>query len=195
MTALEQDKLPNLSIQAMQPIARKIRRDIINMIGTAASGHPGGSLSSVEILTALYFKVLRHNPQNPLWEDRDRFILSKGHAAPVLYATLCAAGYLPENELCTLRQIDSRLQGHPECHLTPGVEMSGGALGLGLSFGIGVALAGKLNNKDYHTYVLMGDGECDEGQVWEAAMAAPHFKLNKLVAIIDNNGLQIDGLI
>ena len=195
MTALEQNMLPNLSIPAMQPITRKIRRDIINMIGTAASGHPGGSLSSVEILTALYFRILRHSPQNPLWEDRDRFILSKGHAAPVLYATLCAAGYLPENELCTLRQIDSRLQGHPECHLTPGVEMSGGALGLGLSFGIGVALAGKLNNKDYHTYVLMGDGECDEGQVWEAAMAAPHFKLNKLVAIIDNNGLQIDGLI
>ena len=195
MTALEHNKLPNLNIEDMQPITRKIRRDIINMIGTAASGHPGGSLSSVEILTALYFKVLRHDPQNPLWEDRDRFILSKGHAAPVLYATLCASGYLPENELCTLRQIDSRLQGHPECHLTPGVEMSGGALGLGLSFGIGVALAGKLNQKDYHTYVLMGDGECDEGQVWEAAMAAAHFKLNKLVAIIDNNGLQIDGWI
>lgn len=195
MTASATNKSPNLSIEAMKPITRKIRRDIINMIGTAASGHPGGSLSSVEILTALYFRILKHDPQNPLWEDRDRFILSKGHAAPVLYAALCAAGYLSENELCTLRQIDSRLQGHPECHLTPGVEMSGGALGLGLSFGIGVALAGKLNQKDYHTYVLMGDGECDEGQVWEAAMAAPHFKLNKLVAIIDNNGLQIDGWI
>jgi transketolase len=163
------------------------------MIGTAGSGHPGGSLSAVEILTALYFKILKHDPANPIWEDRDRFILSKGHAAPVLYATLCRAGYLPETELCTLRKIDSRLQGHPECTLTPGVEMSAGALGQGLSFGIGVALTGRLNSKDYYTYVLMGDGECDEGQVWEAAMAAAQFKLDKLIAIIDNNGLQIDG--
>jgi transketolase len=182
-----------LTINELKAIAKKIRRDIIRMIGTAGSGHPGGSLSAVEILTALYFQVLRNNPADPLWEDRDRFILSKGHAAPVLYAALCERGYIPLDEIDTLRKIGSRLQGHPECNLTPGVEMSAGALGQGLSFGIGVALTGKLNHKDYYTYVLMGDGECDEGQVWEAAMAAAHFKVDKLIAIIDNNGIQIDG--
>jgi transketolase len=183
----------SLSIDELKAVARKMRRDIVNMIGTAGSGHPGGSLSAVEILTALYFKVLKHDPANPHWEDRDRFILSKGHAAPVLYAALCESGYLPESELQTLRKIDSRLQGHPECSLTPGVEMSAGALGQGLSFAIGVALAGRLDARDYYTYVLMGDGECDEGQVWEAAMAAAQFKLDRLVAIVDNNGIQIDG--
>ena len=182
-----------LSIKELQDMAKIIRRDIITMIGTAGSGHPGGSLSAVEILTALYFKVLKHNPADPHWSERDRFILSKGHAAPVLYATLAASGYLPQEELCTIRKIDSRLQGHPECEVTPGVEMSAGALGIGLSFGIGIALAGRLNKKDYRTYVLLGDGECDEGQIWEAAMAAAHFKLDKLTAIVDHNGLQIDG--
>jgi len=180
-------------IAELQKMAKKIRRDIITMIGTAGSGHPGGSLSAVEILVALYFRVLRHNPADPHWDERDRFILSKGHAAPVLYSTLCAAGYLPEEELCTLRKIDSRLQGHPECTRTPGIEMSAGALGQGLSFGIGVALRGRLDSLNYHTYVLLGDGECDEGQVWEAAMAAAHYRLDKLVAVVDNNGLQIDG--
>jgi transketolase len=183
----------SLSINELKTIARKMRRDIVNMIGTAGSGHPGGSLSAVEIMTALYFKVLKHDPADHHWEDRDRFILSKGHAAPVLYAALCESGYLPESELQTLRKIDSRLQGHPECTLTPGVEMSAGALGQGLSFAIGVAIAGRLDARDYYTYVLMGDGECDEGQVWEAAMAAAHFKLDKLIAIVDNNGIQIDG--
>jgi transketolase len=182
-----------LSIDEMKVMAKNIRRDIINMIGTAGSGHPGGSLSAVEILTALYFKELNHDPANPHWEDRDRFILSKGHAAPVLYATLSQSGYLPEEELCTLRKIDSRLQGHPECGKTPGVEMSAGALGQGLSFGIGIALNARLSGKKYYTYVLMGDGECDEGQVWEAAMAAAHFKVDNLIAIVDNNGIQIDG--
>jgi transketolase len=181
------------SIDEMKAIAKKIRRDIISMIGTAGSGHPGGSLSAVEILTALYFRVLRHNPSVPHWDGRDRFILSKGHAAPVLYAALCESGYLSEEELCTLRKMDSRLQGHPECTRMPGVEMSAGALGQGLSFGIGVALSGRLDDRDYYTYVLLGDGECDEGQVWEAAMAAAHFKLDKLIAIVDNNGIQIDG--
>lgn len=181
------------SVAELPALAKKIRREIITMIGTAGSGHPGGSLSAVEILVALYFKILKHNPADPHWSERDRFILSKGHAAPVLYATLAASGYLPEEELCTIRKIDSRLQGHPECGLTPGVEMSGGALGQGLSFGIGVSLAGRLNKQDYHTYVLLGDGECDEGQVWEAAMAAAHFKLDKLTAIIDHNGIQLDG--
>jgi transketolase len=182
-----------LSIDELKLRAKNIRRNIISMIGAAGSGHPGGSLSAVEILSALYLRVLRHDPANPDWEARDRFILSKGHAAPVLYSALCESGYIPHSELLTLRKIDSRLQGHPECHLTPGVEMSAGALGQGLSFGIGVALTGKLNSKDYFTYVLMGDGECDEGQVWEAAMAAPHFKVDHLIAIIDNNGIQIDG--
>lgn len=182
-----------LSFDDMRALAKKIRRDIITMIGTAGSGHPGGSLSAVEILVALYFRIMKYDPANPRWEDRDRFILSKGHAAPVLYATLCAAGYLPEEELCTLRKIDSRLQGHPECTRTPGVEMSAGALGQGLSFGVGVALNGRLDARDYYTYVLLGDGECDEGQVWEAAMAGAHWKLDHLIAIVDKNGLQIDG--
>jgi transketolase len=181
------------SIAELQDLAKTIRRDIVTMIGTAGSGHPGGSLSAVEILTALYFKVMRHNPGDPHWPDRDRFILSKGHAAPVLYASLSASGYLPHEELCTLRKIDSRLQGHPECGLAPGIEMSAGALGQGLSFGIGAALAGRLNKQDYRTFVLLGDGECDEGQIWEAAMAAAHFKLDKLTAIVDNNGIQLDG--
>jgi transketolase len=183
----------SLTIEDLKGKAKHMRRDIINMIATAGSGHPGGSLSSVEILTALYFKILNHNPADPHWPDRDRFILSKGHAAPVLYAALAAAGYLPEEELCTLRKIDSRLQGHPECGKTPGVEMSAGALGQGLSFGIGAALAARLNSQTYRTYVLMGDGECDEGQVWEAAMAAAHFKIDSLTAIVDNNGIQLDG--
>jgi transketolase len=177
----------------MRAIAKKLRRHIIAMTGKAGSGHPGGSLSAVEILTTLYFRVLRYKPLDPHWPDRDRFILSKGHAAPALYATLAECGYFPVKELLTLRQMDSCLQGHTDCTLTPGVEMSAGALGQGLSFAIGVALAGRLNSKDYRTYVLLGDGECDEGQVWEAAMAAAHFKVDNLVAIVDNNGQQIGG--
>ena len=182
-----------LSVKEMAVMAKRLRRHIITMTGKAGSGHPGGSLSAVEIVTALYFKVLRHKPQDPCWSDRDRFILSKGHAAPVLYATLAERGYFPVDELATLRQLDSRLQGHTDRVTCPGVEMSAGALGQGLSFAIGVALAGRLNSQDYRVYVLLGDGECDEGQVWEAAMAAAHFKLDNLVAIVDNNGQQIDG--
>jgi transketolase len=181
------------SVAEMEAIAKRLRRHIITMIGTAGSGHPGGSLSAVEILTTLYFKVLRHKPLDPRWPDRDRFILSKGHAAPALYAILAECGYFPVDELLTLRQVNSCLQGHTDCNLTPGVEMSAGALGQGLSFAIGVALAGRLNRRDYQTCVLLGDGECDEGQVWEAAMAAAHFKVDKLVAIVDNNGIQLDG--
>jgi transketolase len=181
------------SVAEMEAIAKRLRRNIITMTGRAGSGHPGGSLSAVEILIALYFKVVRHKPQDPHWPERDRFILSKGHAAPALYATLAECGYFPLDELATLRQMDSCLQGHTDCTLTPGVEMSAGALGQGLSFGIGVALAGRLNSQDYRTYVLLGDGECDEGQVWEAAMSAAHFKVDNLVAIVDNNGQQIDG--
>jgi len=183
----------SLSVAEMESVAKRLRRHIISMIGKAGSGHPGGSLSAVEIVTALYFKVLRHKPADPGWSDRDRFILSKGHAAPLLYATLAECGYFPVDELTTLRQMDSRLQGHTDRMVTPGVEMSAGALGQGLSFAIGVALAGRLNAQDYRVYVLLGDGECDEGQIWEAAMAAAHYKVDNLVAIVDNNGLQIDG--
>ena len=185
--------LKPLSIDEMRIIAKKLRRNIVTMIGKAGSGHPGGSLSAVEILTALYFNVMRHQPANPCWPDRDRFILSKGHAAPLLYSVLAECGYFPSAELETLRQIDSRLQGHTDCKCTSGVEMSAGALGQGLSFSIGVALAGRLDAKGYRVYTLLGDGECDEGQVWEAAMAAAHFKLDNLTAIVDNNGIQLDG--
>jgi transketolase len=181
------------SSASLETVARKLRRDIVTMIGKAGSGHPGGSLSAVEILTALYFRVMRHKPGEPRWPDRDRFVLSKGHAAPVLYATLAECGYFPAETLDTLRQIDSCLQGHTDCNITPGVEMSAGALGQGLSFAVGVTLARKLDRRDYRTYVLLGDGECDEGQVWEAAMAAAHFKAGNLVAIVDNNGIQLDG--
>jgi len=182
-----------LSAKEMEAVVKKLRRHIITMTGKAGSGHPGGSLSAVEIVAALYFKVLRHKPQNTCWAERDRFILSKGHAAPLLYATLAESGYFPVDELTTLRQLDTHLQGHTDCKLTPGVEMTAGALGQGLSFAIGVALAGRLNSQKYRVYVLLGDGECDEGQVWEGAMAAAHFKLDNLVAIVDNNGQQIDG--
>ncbi len=183
----------SLTIDEMKAIAKKLRRHIITMLGKAGSGHPGGSLSAVEIVSTLYFKLLRHKPSDPHWVDRDRFILSKGHAAPVLYAVLAECGYFPVEELATLRQIDSRLQGHTDMRATPGVEMSSGSLGQGLSFGIGMALAGRLDARDYRVYVLLGDGECDEGQVWEAAMAAAHFRLDNLMAIVDHNELQLDG--
>ena len=181
------------SVAEMEAIAGRLRRHIITMIGKAGSGHPGGSLSAVEIVTVLYFRLLRHKPQDPQWCDRDRFILSKGHAAPLLYAALAECGYFPVDELSTLRQLDSRLQGHTDRTVTPGVEMSAGALGQGLSFAIGIALAGRLNSQSYRAYVLLGDGECDEGQIWEGAMAAAHFKVDNLTAIVDNNGQQIDG--
>ena len=174
-------------------VARQLRRHVIQMLGTAGSGHPGGSLSAAEIVTALYFQVMRHKPLYPCWPDRDRFILSKGHAAPILYAALAESGYFPVSELATLRKLDSRLQGHTDCHITPGVEMTAGALGQGLSLAVGVALGERLDKREARVYALLGDGECDEGQVWEAAMAAAHFKLDNLTAIVDNNGLQIDG--
>lgn len=182
-----------LSVEDMVKMAKKLRRHIIEMTAKAGSGHPGGSLSATEIVTALYFNHLRHDPGNPRWPDRDRFVLSKGHAAPLLYSTLAEAGYFPLEELLNLRQLDSRMQGHTDMTVTPGVEMSAGALGQGLSFGIGIALAGRLDGRGYRVYVLLGDGECDEGQVWEAAMAAAHFKLDNIVAIVDRNCQQIDG--
>ncbi|MCH8088866.1 MAG: transketolase [Chloroflexi bacterium] len=180
-----------LSLQEMESRARVIRRHIVKMTAAAGSGHPGGSLSAVELLTALYFRVLRHNPSDPHWLDRDRFILSKGHCVPVLYSVLAEAGYFDVKELQTFRKVGSLLQGH--CHvMTPGVEQCAGSLGQGLSFGIGAALAGRLDGRDYTVYVMIGDGECDEGQVWEAAMAASHFRLDNLVAIVDRNRIQND---
>jgi transketolase len=181
------------SLEELQAMAKTLRRHIIEMTSAAASGHPGGSLSAVEILTTLYFRVLRYRPAEPQWPDRDRFILSKGHAAPLLYSVLAEVGCLSTEEICTLRKIDSRLQGHPDKLCTPGLEATSGSLGQGLSIGIGIALAGRLDAKSYRVYVLLGDGECDEGQVWEAAMAAAHFKLDSIVGVVDHNGLQIDG--
>lgn len=173
--------------------ARQIRRHVIEMITEAGSGHPGGSLSAADIVAVLYFSVMRIDPARPHWEDRDRFILTKGHAAPVLYAALAERGFFPVEELLTLRKLGSRLQGHPDMNKLPGVDMSTGSLGQGLSVASGMAMAGKLNNKDYHVFALLGDGELQEGQVWEAAMAAAHYRLDNLIAVLDYNGLQIDG--
>ena len=173
--------------------AREFRRDILMMTTNAGSGHPGGSLSSIDIITALYLHHMRHDPKNPEWEDRDRFILSKGHVCPALYAVLADTGYFPKKELLTLRKLDSILQGHPDMNKTPGVEMSTGSLGQGLSVACGMALAGKMDNGSYRVYVVLGDGETDEGNVWEAAMAAAKYKLDNLTAILDRNRLQLDG--
>ena len=173
-------------------MARRVRRHIIEMVTEAQSGHPGGSLSAVEILCTLYFRVLRHDPERPDWPDRDRFILSKGHATPVLYAMLAEAGYFPVEELLSFRKLNSRLQGHSKIDTAPGVEMSAGSLGQGLSYSIGQCLAGRLDGKDYRVYCLLGDGECQEGQTWEALMCAPFYHLDNLVAIIDRNGIQND---
>jgi len=175
-------------------MCQAMRRDIVEMLAASGSGHPGGSLSAVEIVATLYGVVMRHDPSDPKMPDRDRFVLSKGHAAPVLYAGLAESGYLPREELLTLRKLDSRLQGHPDMRKLPGVEVSTGSLGQGLSLACGMALALRLDGDlDPTVYCLLGDGELQEGQVWEAAMAAAHYKLSNLVAIVDLNGLQIDG--
>lgn len=174
--------------------ANEMRSDIVRMIAEAGSGHPGGSLSCADILAALYFGgVLEHDPENPEWEGRDRFILAKGHAAPALYAALAQAGYIPREELATLRKLGSRLQGHPDSNQVPGVEVSTGSLGQGLSIAAGAAAGLRLDGAPQTVFALLGDGECQEGQVWEAAMFAAHRKLDNLVAIVDRNGLQIDG--
>lgn len=175
--------------------ARRIRIAIIQMIAAAQSGHPGGSLSAVELLTYLYFHKMRLDPENPQWAERDRFILSKGHAAPALYAALAERGYFDKAILLTLRRFQSILQGHPDMRKTPGVEISGGSLGQGLSVGNGMALAARLNHLDYRVYVLLGDGELEEGQIWEALMTSVHYKLDHLTAFLDYNRLQIDGLV
>lgn len=173
--------------------ARIVRKDIINMLSEAKSGHPGGSLSAAEILVYLYFKEMNIDPKDPKKEDRDRFVLSKGHGAPVLYSVLAERGYFPKNELMKLRKTVAMLQGHPDMKDTPGIDMSTGSLGQGLSAANGMALAGKLDNKSYRVFVLIGDGEMQEGQIWEAAMTAAHYGLDNVTAFIDNNGLQIDG--
>ena len=182
-------------IEFLKGKAKVIRQHIIRMISRAGSGHPGGSLSAVELVVSLYFHKLRINHENPHWSERDRFLMSKGHAAPVWYATLAEAGYFPITELDSLRKLGSILQGHPDMKRTPGVEMSSGSLGQGLSIANGIALAGRLDKKSYRVYVLLGDGENQEGQVWEAAMAAAHYKIDNLCAILDYNGFQIDGSI
>ena len=193
--SISHDNRFDLSTTELKEIAKKLRRHVITMTATAGSGHPGGSLSAADIITALYFKVLRHSPQNPQWPDRDRFILSKGHAAPILYAALAETGYFPVAELETLRKLNSHLQGHADRKFTRGVEMSSGSLGMGLSFAIGVALAARLDSKAYRTYVLLSEGECEEGQTWEAALSAAQFKLDNLTAIVDYNGIQLSGWI
>lgn len=176
-----------------EQIANTLRKDIIKMLNLSKSGHPGGSLSACEILTALYFKEMNIDPKNPNMEDRDRFVLSKGHAAPVLYAALAEKGYFPKDKLLKLRKAGEMLQGHPDMKGTPGVDMSTGSLGQGISAASGMALAGKLDKKDYRVYALLGDGEIQEGIVWETAMFAAHYGLDNLTVFLDHNGLQIDG--
>ena len=180
-------------LEGLKRLALTIRKDIVRMTTAAGSGHPSTSLSAVEIMTALFFNVLRHDPSNPNWPERDRFILSKGHGAPVLYSVMARSGYFPTDRLMTLRKLDSPLQGHPERQRVGGVEASTGSLGQGLSIGIGMALSAGVDHKNYRVYVLTGDGEIDEGQVWEAAMFAAHHKIDNLTAIVDRNGQQQDG--
>lgn len=175
--------------------ANIMRRDIIQMLGEAGSGHTGGSLSAADIVACLYFWEMNIDVENPEWEDRDRFVLSKGHAAPVLYAALAEKGFFPREELMSLRKLGSPLQGHPDRKKLAGVEASTGSLGQGISWAVGMALGGKIDKKDYRVYALLGDGELEEGMVWEASMAAAHYKLDNLMVFVDNNGLQIDGKI
>ena len=181
--------------KGLNEITNVIRKDIVSMICKSKSGHPGGSLSAVEILTALYFDQMNIDPTNPKMEDRDRFVLSKGHAAPALYATLAERGYFPKEELNNLRKLGSMLQGHPDMKKIPGVEMSTGSLGQGFSVAGGMAMAAKLDNAPWNVYALLGDGEVQEGIIWEAAMSAAHYKLDNMIAFLDYNGLQIDGAV
>ncbi len=181
-----------IKIKELENKAKQIRRLIIEMLAKAGSGHPGGSLSATDLITALYFSVLRHKPSDPHWSDRDRFHMSKGHCCPLWYAVLAESGYFPKDKLMTLRQLGSLLQGHPD-RRTPGIESASGSLGQGLSIALGMSLAGKIDKKGYRVYVLLGDGEIQEGNIWEAAMAAAHYKCDNLCAILDYNGFQIDG--
>lgn len=181
-------------LESLKKISHNIRRNIIRSLAASGSGHTGASLGLADVLTCLYFSVMNHDPQNPKWEDRDRLILSIGHVAPVLYATLAQAGYFPQEELLTLRKLGSRLQGHPgRDHGLPGIELSAGSLGQGLSVATGIALAAKYDKKNHRIFCVMGDGELQEGSVWEAAMSASHYRLDNLCVIVDRNKLQIDG--
>ncbi len=182
-------------IEELEDVARNLRGDVLRMLAAACSGHTGGSLSAVEIITSLYFCKMRHNPRDPSWPDRDRFVLSKGHGAPVLYAALAKCGYFDPDLLKTLRCLGSTLQGHPDMKSTPGIDVSTGSLGQGLSLANGMALALRLDGRPARVYALMGDGEIQEGQIWEAAMAAAHYRLDNLCGVVDNNGLQIDGCV
>ena len=179
----------------LKQTANEVRKGIVTAVHSAKSGHPGGSLSAADILTYLYFEEMNVDPKNPQMEERDRFVLSKGHVAPALYSVLANRGFFPVEDLKTLRKVGSYLQGHPDKKGTPGVDMSSGSLGQGISVAVGMALSAKLQNRDYRVYTLLGDGEIQEGQVWEAAMFAGHKNLDNLVVIVDNNGLQIDGTI
>ncbi len=183
------------SLNELKNIARRMRVNIVRMIGAAGSGHPGGSLSEVELLVGLYFRVLRHDPKNPKWAERDRFILSKGHGCPALYAVLAECGYISSDLLNTLRKLNSPLQGHPDKRMLPILEASTGSLGQGLSIGIGTALSARLDKKNWHTFVMAGDGEIQEGQIWEAAMYAGFHQLSNLTLIVDNNRQQLDGFV
>lgn len=177
----------------MKQITKQMRTDIIEMVAAAGCGHPGGSLSVCDIMATLFYEKMNIDPKNPAWEDRDRLVLSKGHVAPALYAALAGLGYFPHEDLITLRKSYSHLQGHPNMNDTPGVDMSTGSLGQGLSVANGMALAGRLDGRDYYVYCILGDGEIQEGQVWEAAMSSAHYKLDHVIAFVDYNGLQIDG--
>ena len=182
-------------LKDLEEKSKNIRRSIIEMVYSAKSGHPGGSLSIADVLTTLYFSEMNINIDNPKDENRDRLVLSKGHCSPALYATLAEKGFFPKKDLKTFRKIDSYLQGHPDMKKIPGVDISSGSLGQGLSVANGMAIAGKIDKKDYRVYAIMGDGEIEEGQIWEAAMTSSHYKLDNLCAIVDNNNLQIDGKI
>lgn len=185
---MEKNKLKELKIYSTL-----IRKHIIDEVYSAASGHPGGSLSCTDILSVLYFSEMHVDSQNPKWEDRDRFVLSKGHCAPALYGALAEKGFFPKEELLKFRKTESFLEGHPSMRHVPGVDISSGSLGQGISAAVGIAIAGKLDKKNFRVYAILGDGEIQEGQVWEACMAAAHYKLDNLVAFLDHNGLQIDG--
>lgn len=187
--------MEKFELEELEKYAKKLRKMLLTMIYKAQSGHPGGSLSAADIVTALYFHAMCIDAGNPKWPDRDRFVLSKGHVCPVLYSALIMKGFLDEKEVETLRKQGSLLQGHPDMKRCPGIEISTGSLGQGISCAVGMALAGKRDGKDYMVYTLLGDGECDEGQVWEAAQAANKYALDNLVVIIDNNGLQNDGFV
>ena len=184
-----------MNIEDLKMKSNEIRKDIIEEVYNANSGHPGGSLSIADIMAVLYFKELRIDEKNPRWEERDRLVLSKGHCSPALYASLAERGFFDKEDLKSFRKIDSNLQGHPDLNKVPGVDMTSGSLGQGLSIANGMAIAGKMDNKDYRVYTILGDGEIEEGQIWEAAMTANKYKLDNLCVIVDNNNLQIDGTI